>query len=247
MLYSMHGCIRCFVFPPHLTVDSALPRETGNTLWCFANKHKTHSNYNLLMAAPLFVHKKRSTVCIKRDLGGSIASSHLSLTFIALCVLLLWVCYDVCHWELFIGTGVSQWTTLLGWIVTSTNVNYCLWISIFYFLAWKQVNCCSATFTTSFLLIYDAQQLTAETCQSRSSFSGLLLHKVLQKHQLGEVRKTFLRPCALTLLVGWQEGHPNCKKLSGGMGCWCGYLPEARCRLAYVPANATATHCLLHQ
>jgi len=22
---------------------------------------------------------------------------------------------------------------------------------------------------------------------------------------------------ALTLLVGWQEGHPACKKLSGGM------------------------------
>jgi len=23
--------------------------------------------------------------------------------------------------------------------------------------------------------------------------------------------------CALTLLVGWQEGHPACKKLSGGV------------------------------
>ena len=27
---------------------------------------------------------------------------------------------------------------------------------------------------------------------------------------------------ALTLLVGRQEGHPACKKLSGG--CWCGCL-----------------------
>jgi len=25
---------------------------------------------------------------------------------------------------------------------------------------------------------------------------------------------------ALTLLVGWQEGHPACKKLSGGMLAW---------------------------
>ena len=33
---------------------------------------------------------------------------------------------------------------------------------------------------------------------------------------------------ALTLLVGWQEGHPACKKLSGG--CWHGYLTGARCR-----------------
>jgi len=43
---------------------------------------------------------------------------------------------------------------------------------------------------------------------------------------------------ALLLLVGRQEGHPACKKLSG-------YLSEARCRLAYGPADATATHCLL--
>ena len=28
------------------------------------------------------------------------------------------------------------------------------------------------------------------------------------------------------------------------MGCWYVYLPGARCRLAYGPADATATHCL---
>jgi len=50
---------------------------------------------------------------------------------------------------------------------------------------------------------------------------------------------------ALTLLVGRQEGHPACKKLSGG--CWRGYLSGARYRLAYGPADATATHCLLLQ
>jgi len=50
---------------------------------------------------------------------------------------------------------------------------------------------------------------------------------------------------ALTLLVGRQEGHPACKKLSGGvLAC---YLSGARCRLAYGPADATATHCLLLQ
>ena len=31
------------------------------------------------------------------------------------------------------------------------------------------------------------------------------------------------------------------------MGCWCGYLSGARCRLAYGPAGATATHGLLLQ
>jgi len=45
----------------------------------------------------------------------------------------------------------------------------------------------------------------------------------------------------LTLLVGWQEGHPACKKLSGGVLLWLSV------RLAYSPADATATHCLLLQ
>ena len=30
----------------------------------------------------------------------------------------------------------------------------------------------------------------------------------------------------------------------GILGCWSGYLSGARCRLAYGPADATATHCL---
>jgi len=50
---------------------------------------------------------------------------------------------------------------------------------------------------------------------------------------------------ALTLLVGRQEGHPACKNRV--VGCWRGYLSGARCRLAYGPADATATHCLLLQ
>ena len=49
---------------------------------------------------------------------------------------------------------------------------------------------------------------------------------------------------ALTLLVGRQEGHPACKKLSGGMLAW---LSGMRCRLACSPADATASHYLLLQ
>ena len=54
---------------------------------------------------------------------------------------------------------------------------------------------------------------------------------------------------ALTLLVGWQEGHPACKKLSGWSGADMVICLElgAGCRLAYGPADATATHCLLLQ
>jgi len=44
---------------------------------------------------------------------------------------------------------------------------------------------------------------------------------------------------ALMLLVGRQEGHPACKKLSG---FWHGHLSGVRCRLfAYGPADATAS------
>jgi len=46
----------------------------------------------------------------------------------------------------------------------------------------------------------------------------------------------------LTLLVGWQEEHPACKKTV--VGCWRGYLSGARCRLTYDPADATATRSL---
>ena len=44
----------------------------------------------------------------------------------------------------------------------------------------------------------------------------------------------------LMLLVGRQEGHPACKKQV--VGCWRGCLSGAWCRLAYGPADATATH-----
>ena len=40
---------------------------------------------------------------------------------------------------------------------------------------------------------------------------------------------------ALTLLVGWQEGHPACKNWV--VGCWHGCLSGARCRLAHCMAQ----------
>jgi len=49
---------------------------------------------------------------------------------------------------------------------------------------------------------------------------------------------------ALTLLVGWQEGHPACKNWV--MRYWHGYLSGARCRwFTYGPADATATQSSL--
>jgi len=47
------------------------------------------------------------------------------------------------------------------------------------------------------------------------------------------------------LLVGQQEGHLACKKLTRVV--LHGYLSGAMCRFACGPADPTATHCLLLQ
>jgi len=48
---------------------------------------------------------------------------------------------------------------------------------------------------------------------------------------------------ALTLLVGWQEGQPARRKLSGGVLAWLSVWSEVQTD----QADATATHCLLLQ
>ena len=46
----------------------------------------------------------------------------------------------------------------------------------------------------------------------------------------------------------WLGGRKGIQPVKNwGVGCWRGYLSGARCRLAYGPADATATHCLLLQ
>jgi len=49
----------------------------------------------------------------------------------------------------------------------------------------------------------------------------------------------------LTLLVGRQEGHPACKKLSSGVLVWLSAWSEVQ--TCTCPADATATHYLLLQ
>jgi len=44
----------------------------------------------------------------------------------------------------------------------------------------------------------------------------------------------------------WLGGRKGIRPVKNRvLGCWHGYLSGARCRLAYDPADATATHCLL--
>jgi len=59
------------------------------------------------------------------------------------------------------------------------------------------------------------------------------------------IRHSDIAFSALTLLAGRQKGQPACKNRV--VGYWRSYLSAARCRLAYGPADATATHCFLLQ
>ena len=46
----------------------------------------------------------------------------------------------------------------------------------------------------------------------------------------------------------WLGGRKGIRPVKNWVvGCWRGYLSGVRCWLAYVPADATATHCLLLQ
>jgi len=77
---------------------------------------------------------------------------------------------------------------------------------------------------------------------STNIFIQHLLYLIINKDNWVTFHSAF---SALTLLAEWQEGHPACKNWV--LGCWHGYLSGASCRLAYVPADATATHCFLLQ
>jgi len=50
------------------------------------------------------------------------------------------------------------------------------------------------------------------------------------------------------LLRCWLGGRKGIRPVKNRVvGYWHGYLSGVRCRLAYGPADATATHCLLLQ
>jgi len=72
------------------------------------------------------------------------------------------------------------------------------------------------------------------------------LTKALQEKSPCNV-KVFFAFSALTLLVGWQEEHPACKKHKEWRGAGVVVCLERGADLHYGPADATATHCLLLQ
>ena len=58
-------------------------------------------------------------------------------------------------------------------------------------------------------------------CKKKSAFRFTSCHTVFLAYLLYSLS-------ALTLLVGWQEGHPVCKKLSGGVLAWLSVWSEVQ-------------------
>jgi len=98
--------------------------------------------------------------------------------------------------------------------------------------------CTSACLLTVSLILVKSlhNQMPFKFQPALTNWTSYLLHQLTDNH---------FAFSALMLLVGRQEGHPACKKLSGGVLVWLSV--RASCRLAYGPADATATHCLLLQ
>jgi len=47
------------------------------------------------------------------------------------------------------------------------------------------------------------------------------------------IYRPFTTFSALTLLVGWQEGHPACRKLSGGVLAWLSVWSDSKIQICF--------------
>ena len=108
------------------------------------------------------------------------------------------------------------------------------------------VSCIKLPVAHVLYMLSNLKTMVKSTCIDDNDDTGCMLFLIFSSFLLYLiVRGDRFAFSALTLLVGRQEGHPACKKLSSVVLAW--YLSGARCRLACGPADATATHYLLLQ
>ena len=100
---------------------------------------------------------------------------------------------------------------------------------------------------TGFVVKYFSAQVNPKLIKDQSlDFLLQRNHSVCLFRIPADLLENMLAFSALTLLVGRQEGHPACKK-NEWWGAGVVICLGVRCRLAYDPADATATRCLLLQ
>ena len=102
----------------------------------------------------------------------------------------------------------------------------------------SELPCCVWTWTvhpTQHVSMHTARGNTRQSYIARCSSNTVWLYKCLY--------------CCLQCFdaVGWAAGRASGLQKNWVVGCWCVYLSGARCRLAYGPADATATHSVLLQ
>ena len=84
---------------------------------------------------------------------------------------------------------------------------------------------------------------TPSVCQLQPD--ATLQHKIVQSFIIISHNYIYVPSVLWRCWLGGRKGIQPVKNCL--VGCWRGYLSGVRCRLAYGPADAAATHCLLLQ
>ena len=98
-------------------------------------------------------------------------------------------------------------------------------------------------------LLIKTLQLTCITVTADNpSFSVLMSMGRWPVDRWGGQKQNRLLQISSVLWRCWLGGRKGIRLVRNWVvGCWHGYLSAARCRLAYGPADTTATYCLLLQ
>ena len=97
--------------------------------------------------------------------------------------------------------------------------------------------------------ITDLPTKRIQALSQRQIFLGVFTYKMagkINRHRCGtksrHCQPTYCAFSALTLLVGRQEGHPACKKLSGGVLAWLSVWSEVQtCMAQLMPLPLTVS------
>ena len=138
---------------------------------------------------------------------------------------------------------------------TSPNFRCTLPVSVTRFFFWRRCDMlCTSGFVDDAMLGRNRPESTLIARMLKVTYHGAAPDwgaKLLPTIASFDMFQTTVYNCINVQLLLWRcwlGGRKGIRPVKNwAVGCWHGYLPGARCRLAYSPADATATHCLLLQ
>ena len=140
---------------------------------------------------------------------------------------------------------------LTGHDCRSSSSSHCVhgWLLYYVYLCHVGLNCSKTMVAHETVLVSYCRwlsQLFPVQCTLNNAHSSMYLRYSTVKYPIVVNVLEVLLPSVLwRCWLGGRKGIWPVKNWA--VGCWHGYLSGARCRLAYGPADATATHCLLLQ